>query len=82
LVRAAALERLGWRKDGRMIFRPITEHPAGPSSEELRATALQSAILLRDCSFRTQSSEPERRACRTLMRGQALKWRDPSISAW
>lgn len=65
-----------------MIFRPLTEHPAGPSSEDLRATALQSAILLRDCSFRSQSSEAERRACRTVMRGQALKWRDPSVSAW
>jgi hypothetical protein len=47
----------------------------------LRTMALRSAIVLRDCSFRTQSSATERRACRTLMRGQALAWRHPAARA-
>lgn len=65
-----------------MIARTLTEHPAGPSADPLRKAALQSAILFRDCSFRTRSSKAEQRACRTLMRGQALKWRNPRRSAW
>lgn len=65
-----------------MIFRPLTtESPPGPCPDELRATVLQSAILLRDCSFRTQARPDERRACRRLMRGLAMRWRHPGISA-
>lgn len=58
-----------------MIFYPLTEHAAGPCPDEMRDGALRSAIVLRDCSLRLQSSEEERRACRTLMRGQAQQWR-------
>lgn len=65
-----------------MIFRPLTDHPPTPASEELSASALCSAIILRDCSFRPQSTAEERRACRTLMRGQAAKWRHPTTAAW
>lgn len=36
---------------------------------------LTAAGVFRDCSFRLQSSLPERRACRTLMRQAAIKWR-------
>lgn len=65
-----------------MIFRPLTDHPPPPTAAELSASALRSAIILRDCSFRSQSTCEERRACRTLMRGQAAKWRHPTVSAW
>jgi hypothetical protein len=40
-----------------------------------RVGALTTARVFRDCSLRKQSSLPERRACRTLMRQAALKWR-------
>jgi hypothetical protein len=43
------------------------------SSEILRP--LTAACVFRDCSLRIQASEPERRACRTLMREAAIKWR-------
>jgi hypothetical protein len=44
--------------------------------------ALNAATMLRDCSFRQQSTAVERRACRTLMREYALHWRHPDgISA-
>jgi hypothetical protein len=36
---------------------------------------LTAAQVFRDCSLRLRSSPPERRACRTLMRQAALKWR-------
>jgi hypothetical protein len=36
---------------------------------------LTAACVFRDCSLRLQSSPPERRACRTLMREAAIKWR-------
>jgi hypothetical protein len=36
---------------------------------------LTAACVFRDCSLRTQAPAPERRACRTLMRQAALKWR-------
>jgi hypothetical protein len=47
------------------------------SPAEMRANALGSAIMLRDWSLRTEMSRSTRRACRTLMRGQAIKWRQP-----
>jgi hypothetical protein len=43
------------------------------SSATLRP--LTAACVFRDCSLRKQSSLPERRACRTLMRQAAIKWR-------
>jgi hypothetical protein len=43
------------------------------SSEILRP--LTAACVFRDCSLRRQSAPLERRACRTLMRQAALKWR-------
>lgn len=65
-----------------MIFRPLSDHPPGPTDAQLRETALRSAIILRDCSFRAQSTPPERRACRTLMRRQAAQWRQPCDASW
>jgi hypothetical protein len=49
--------------------------PDDSSPDEVRANALGSAIVLRDCSLRREMSFPTRRACRTLMRAQAIKWR-------
>lgn len=54
-----------------MIFRQRQNQ----SFEEPRGKALQSAIVLRDCSLRRDTSAPTRRACRTLMREQAITWR-------
>lgn len=54
--------------------------PDDSSPDEVRANALGSAIVLRDCSLRREMSFPTRRACRTLMRAQAIKWRRPSRS--
>lgn len=65
-----------------MIFLPLYEHAPGPTETQLRHRALQSAIILRDCSFRTQSTAPERRACRALMRLQAAQWRQPCDAGW
>ena len=48
------------------------------SPEELRGNALASAVALRDCSLRTETSLAMRRACRTVMREQAIKWRRPA----
>jgi hypothetical protein len=47
------------------------------SSDDPRNKALSSAMVLRDCSLRPQTSHATRRACRTLMREQAIKWRQP-----
>lgn len=47
------------------------------SPAAIRANALGSAIVLRDCSLRRELSFPMRRACRDLMRAQAIKWRQP-----
>jgi hypothetical protein len=54
-----------------MIFR---QH-LNSSPEEPRDRALQSAIVLRDCSLRVETSFATRRACRRLMREQAIVWR-------
>ena len=51
------------------------------SPDEVRANALGSAIVLRDCSLRREMSYPTRRACRSLMRTQAIKWRQPVAGA-
>lgn len=60
-----------------MIFLPLADDSLALTDARLRESALRSAIILRDCSFRAQSSVPERRACRTLMRRQAAQWRQP-----
>jgi hypothetical protein len=52
-------------------------HPNEASPDYIRASALASAVVLRDCSLRADLSYPTRRACRTLMRAQAGKWRHP-----
>jgi hypothetical protein len=49
-----------------------------PPSVAARALALRAATVLRDCSFRRQSTALERRSCRALMREQALFWRRPA----
>lgn len=36
---------------------------------------LTAACVFRDCSLRIRISNPERRACRALMRQAAIKWR-------
>ena len=59
-----------------MIFRPLTEHPPGPTVDELRARALTSAVALRDRSLDAKLADELRRACRTVMRHQAMKWRN------
>ena len=43
----------------------------------IRDLALASAIVMRDWSLRTETSQPTRRACRLLMRTRALRWRQP-----
>jgi hypothetical protein len=55
----------------------FAEPSPGPTETQLRQNALRSAMVLRDCSFRTEASTPERRACRALMRRQAAQWRQP-----
>lgn len=52
-------------------------NPNELSPEEIRGNALASAIMLRDCSLRAQTTNPTRRICRTMMRAQAIKWRQP-----
>jgi hypothetical protein len=54
-----------------MIFRRRNDD----SPAEARNKALDSAIVLRDCSLRPQTSHATRRACRTVMREQAITWR-------
>jgi hypothetical protein len=48
-----------------------------PATVAFSHLALGAAIALRDCSLRRESTTAERRACRTLMRGEALRWRNP-----
>jgi hypothetical protein len=47
----------------------------GPSDRESRHLALRSAITFRDGSFSERSTEVARRACRSLMREAAFRWR-------
>lgn len=47
-------------------LQPFSSAPVG---------TLTAARVFRDCSLRQQSSAAERRACRTLMRQAAIKWR-------
>ena len=58
-----------------MNFQPL-DSPA----EEMRSRALAAAIELRECSLRAHTSHPTQRACRTVMREQAFKWRQPPAS--
>jgi hypothetical protein len=60
-----------------MIVRHVHYH----ASDNPRDKALSSAVVLRDCSLRPATSHATRRACRTLMREQAIKWRQPSAAA-
>lgn len=64
-----------------MITHSITDPSSDPASPQARSLALTAAVTLRDCSFRLQSSDLERKACRTLMREQALHWRRPVLAA-
>jgi hypothetical protein len=54
---------------------PVTVTSAIPSIFYAPISPLTAAQVLRDCSRRLQSSEAERRACRSLMRQAALNWR-------
>lgn len=55
--------------------------PTAPTRHSTRSythvpvACLTAARVFRDCSLRGQSSQPERKACRTLMRQAAIKWR-------
>jgi hypothetical protein len=54
----------------------MKDHPSsGPSSESSQTKALASAIVLRNCSLQEEVSALVRRAYRTQMRTQAIKWR-------
>lgn len=54
-----------------------------PATEDMDVEPYSSAVLrpltaacvFRDCSLRDQATAVERRACRTLMRQAAIKWR-------
>jgi DNA-binding ferritin-like protein len=60
-------------------YRGMKDRPCSDSSPgDFRGQALASAIVLRDCSLRAEMSHPTRRACRTLMRTQAINWRRPA----
>jgi hypothetical protein len=82
LVPPIGLAKRERREGSRLNPGRLMEHPPEPGPAELRATALRSAMVLRDCSFRLRSTEAERRACRTVMRRQAMRWRDPLAEAW
>jgi hypothetical protein len=57
-------------------YRAMKDHDPGRlPSDHGRANVLASAIVLRVCSLRADVSFPVRRACRTQMRAQAIKWR-------
>ncbi len=58
-------------------FQPRPE----PPDQQKRDRALQSAIALRECSLGPQGSGSGRGAFRTLMRAQALRWREPVVAA-
>ena len=59
-----------------MIFRSFLGHPLGASPKGMRAESLAAAIVLRNCAVNVRTSDAGRRACRTLMREQAMQWRD------
>jgi hypothetical protein len=59
-----------------MIIRSFLGHPVSPTPKGLRAESLAAAIVLRNCATSARTSNAGRRACRTLMREQALQWRD------
>ena len=50
-----------------------------PTSDDPRTEALFSAVVWRDCSLRTQMSPDTWKACRALMRREALEWRRAPI---
>ena len=53
----------------------MTTFTGSHASEDFRDKALSAAVVLRDCSLQPTISPATRRACRTLMREQAGKWR-------
>lgn len=57
----------------------IFDTPRGSTIDDLRAQALGLAIVLRNCALRVETSAAGRRACRFLMRRQAIQWRQPAI---
>lgn len=60
-----------------MKFFPVLSHPSSHALEDLRAQALGLAIVLRNCALCVDTSAAGRRACRFLMRRQAIQWRTP-----
>jgi hypothetical protein len=63
-----------------MIFHPLAPPSPAPTPAEIRQHAFRSAIVLRDCSLRRQTTPPERKACRLLMRQAAQHWRSGTTS--
>lgn len=45
------------------------------ASIDYHAIALESALVWRNCALSPQTSSAGRRACRSLMRAQAMEWR-------
>lgn len=60
-----------------MRFRAHSLYSPAPTLDDLRAQALASAIALRNCALNVETSPAGRRACRCLMRSQAILWRLP-----
>lgn len=52
-----------------------------PPERQKREHALKSAIALRQCSLGPQGSGSGRSTFRTLMREQALRWRQPALAS-
>jgi len=52
----------------------------GPDDLQRRNRALQSAVALRNCSLGPQGMGAGRRNFRSLMRAQALRWRQPATA--
>lgn len=62
-----------------MKFLRVFDRTSDSGLDDLRAQALGLAIVLRNCALRVETSAAGRRACRFLMRRQAIQWRHPII---
>jgi hypothetical protein len=64
-----------------MTPHPILVSSSKPTPAQAREAALNAAKMLRDCSFRRQSTVEDQQSCRTLMREHALQWRNPECTS-
>ena len=53
--------------------------PFSPTREELRASMLNAAIVLRDVSFLRHRTGGVSVGCRAIMRQHAMQWRQPPL---